>query len=118
MEYIKNIKHIKQKENEFNSFSFLDDMNEYIDVYSYYILLDNLSIRDINNIYKLSYIYWCKMIKNNMISIKNIFIKPNDIYNKSMINDLFNKFIHNTTDTINYKCKCIYLMNVIESNLI
>ena len=116
MEYIKPIK--QSSKQIYTSFTFLDVFKSYINVEDYYIFLDELSIRDINNIYNLCYLYWCQMIFKGVVSIKNTFIQSVKLYTKQEIDKLFCQFINDNSDNINMYCKCIYIMNVIQSNWI
>lgn len=116
MEYIKPIKKIPKQ--IYTSFTFLDVFNDYININDYYTFLEELSDRDINNIYNLCYLYWNQMIFKGIVSIKNTFIQSTKLYTKKEIDKLFCQFINDKTDRIHIYCKCIYIMNVIQSNLI
>lgn len=119
MEYIKNIQNFENKEINNCQFTFLECISKYIDINNYYKILNSLDNRDINNIYNLIYVYWTKMINENIVNIQNVCSpKKNNIYTNNELNNLFLNFINNNTDKISNIVKCIFIMNIISSNLI
>tara|TARA_B110000503_G_scaffold82525_1_gene125910 strand:+ start:350 stop:712 length:363 start_codon:yes stop_codon:yes gene_type:complete len=120
MNYIININtnYTKINNNHNINFTFINDLLDYIDISNYYIYLNSLNDREINNIYNIIYIKWAKLINNKKINVKNNLNHPNRIkITKKKLNELLQDFCEENNN-INKICKCIFLMNIIAINWI
>ena len=114
MNYISNIKinyFVTNKVNNKYYFNFLDILDKYIDTKKIYNYLNGLTIRQINNIYKIIYIKWINIIKDK----SNIY-KINKKIDINEFNNNIKKFINLEIDNVSKYSRAIFVINIIYNN--
>lgn len=114
MNYISNIKinyFVTNKVNNKYYFNFIDILDKYIDTKKTYNYLNGLTIRQINNIYKIIYIKWINIIKDK----SNIY-KINKKIDINEFNNNIKKFINLEIDNVSKYSRAIFVINIIYNN--